>query len=62
MNPVPREPRPILVTDLFPPVLESLLALLSSLTDEEWNAPVAAAGWQLYLDLPKRPDAEVVLD
>lgn len=36
---------PILVADLFPPLLESLLALLSSLTDEEWDRPVFAPGW-----------------
>jgi uncharacterized protein (TIGR03083 family) len=33
------------VVELFPPVLDSLLALLSSLTDEEWSAPVVASRW-----------------
>ncbi len=40
-----KQPKPVLVAELFPPVLESLLTLLSSLTDEEWNAPVVAPGW-----------------
>jgi uncharacterized protein (TIGR03083 family) len=39
------QPKPILVAELFPPILESLLALLESLTTDEWNAPVVAPGW-----------------
>lgn len=42
---VGKQPQPIWVAELFPPILESLLTLLSSLTDEEWNAPVVAPGW-----------------
>ncbi len=42
---MPSRPSPILVADLFPSVLESLLALLSSLTADEWNTPVVAPGW-----------------
>lgn len=38
-------PAPILVQDLFPEVLEALLALLNGLSLSEWESPTAAAGW-----------------
>jgi uncharacterized protein (TIGR03083 family) len=47
----PQQAAPILVANLFPPVLESLLVLLSSLTDEEWSAPIVAQGWTVK-DVP----------
>ena len=40
-----KTPEPILVTDLFPPVLDSLLEVLSGLSAEDWNKPTACALW-----------------
>jgi uncharacterized protein (TIGR03083 family) len=40
-------PEPIDVVDLFPEVLDSLIALLSSLTEEEWQAPTICPGWSV---------------
>ena len=37
--------QPILVVDLFPPLLDGLLALLDSLSEEDWARPTACAGW-----------------
>lgn len=42
-----KTPEPILVTDLFPPILDSLLAVLSGLSDEDWNRPTACALWSV---------------
>jgi uncharacterized protein (TIGR03083 family) len=38
-------PAPILVTPLFPEILDELLTLLSSLTAEEWEQPTNNPGW-----------------
>ncbi len=38
-------PKPILVTHLFPGLLEGLLELLSSLSAEEWETPTACGSW-----------------
>jgi uncharacterized protein (TIGR03083 family) len=40
-------PHSILVTELFPPVLDGLLELLSSLSAEDWNRPTACARWSV---------------
>jgi uncharacterized protein (TIGR03083 family) len=40
-------PGPIHVTHLFPPTLDALMALLESLSREEWEAP-AAGGWSVH--------------
>ncbi len=40
-----RKPEPILVAHLFAPLHEELLALLRSLTPNEWNAPTVAGAW-----------------
>ena len=38
-------PQPILVTDLFPETLESLLDLLSQLSNEDWNRSTVCSKW-----------------
>src|SRR5688572_25060019 len=38
-------PKPIIVDDLFPPVLQALLDLLSGLSSEDWNLPTCCPGW-----------------
>ena len=38
---------PILVSHLFPELLEGLLALLASLATEEWERPTMCAGWSV---------------
>ncbi len=38
---------PVLVLDLFPDERETLLSLLSGLTDEEWGRPTVCAGWSV---------------
>ena len=43
MNPL----QPIIVTDLFAPVLDSLLELLSGLSPDDWNEPTACARWSV---------------
>ncbi|HYK04609.1 MAG TPA: maleylpyruvate isomerase N-terminal domain-containing protein [Thermoanaerobaculia bacterium] len=40
-----RKPEPILVAHLFAPLHDELLALLRSLTPDEWNAPTVAGSW-----------------
>jgi len=40
-------PQPILVTDLFPETLESLINLLSQLSDEDWNRPTVCRKWSV---------------
>jgi uncharacterized protein (TIGR03083 family) len=40
-------PEPILVADLFPEVLDSLLKLLSGLSAEDWQKPTACPGWSV---------------
>lgn len=42
-----RKPGPIIVTQLFPDTLDALLALLTSLSAEDWNRPTAAARWSV---------------
>lgn len=42
-----KRPEPIIVTHLFPPVLDSLLELLSSLSPDDWNKPTACARWSV---------------
>lgn len=41
------KPAPILVTHLFPELLDALLALLASLSGEQWQRPTACAGWSV---------------
>ena len=40
-----RKPEPILVAHLFAPLHDELLALLRSLTPDEWDAPTVAGAW-----------------
>jgi len=40
-------PEPIIVADLFPEVLDSLVKLLSGLTAEEWQKPTGCTGWSV---------------
>jgi uncharacterized protein (TIGR03083 family) len=40
-----RPPPPVLVVDLFPELLEALLALLEGLPAEDWESPTACSGW-----------------
>lgn len=40
-----KPPKPIIVDDLFPPVLEALLDLLSGLSTEDWNRLTCCRGW-----------------
>lgn len=40
-----RKPEPILVADLFAPLHDELLALLRSLSADEWSAPTVAGAW-----------------
>lgn len=42
-----KPPEPIIVADLFPPVLDSLLELLSGLSNDDWNKPTACARWSV---------------
>jgi uncharacterized protein (TIGR03083 family) len=42
-----KQPRPILVSHLFPEILEGLIGLLSGLTAEEWERPTVCAGWSV---------------
>lgn len=42
-----KPPEPIIVADLFPRVLDSLLELLSSLSADDWNKPTACPGWSV---------------
>ena len=43
-----RSPRPVLVADLFEPLLASLLDLLGSLSPEEWTTPNACGAWSVH--------------
>lgn len=42
-----KQPPPVLVSDLFAPLLDALLGLLSGLSAREWNAPTACASWSV---------------
>jgi uncharacterized protein (TIGR03083 family) len=39
--------QPIIVAHLFPEMLDSLLGVLSSLSEEEWSRPTVCPGWQV---------------
>jgi uncharacterized protein (TIGR03083 family) len=41
------EPKPVIVVDLFPEILDHLLGLLSSLREEQWNLPTVCTGWSV---------------
>jgi uncharacterized protein (TIGR03083 family) len=41
------EPQPIVVTGLFPDLLEHLLVLLSGLSAQDWAQPTVCAGWSV---------------
>jgi uncharacterized protein (TIGR03083 family) len=40
-------PKPILVADIFPELLDHLLALLAGLSQAEWQQPTVCAGWNV---------------
>ena len=40
-----KEPQPILVTHLFPEILDALIRLLKGLKPEDWSKPTVCAGW-----------------
>lgn len=40
-------PSDVRVVELFPPLLQELLALLDSLTHDDWGRPTACAGWSV---------------
>lgn len=40
-------PRPIIVVDLFPEILDELIGLLTGLSAEEWSKPTACPGWSV---------------
>ena len=42
-----QSPKPILVVDLFPEILDQLLKLLIGLESEEWNRPTVCHGWSV---------------
>ena len=42
-----KQPQPIIVTHLFPEILDELLNLLTSLSAEEWDKPTACSGWSV---------------
>lgn len=42
-----RHPDPILVIDLFPEVLDGLLAVLEQLSPQQWASSTACAGWSV---------------
>lgn len=42
-----KTPDPILVAGLFPEVLDSLIELLSGLSDEDWNKPTSCSQWSV---------------
>lgn len=41
------QPRPIIVIDLFPEILDELLDLLSGLSAEQWDRPTSCALWSV---------------
>jgi len=41
------QPQPIIVVDLFPEILEALVALLSDLAAEDWARPTACSSWSV---------------
>lgn len=42
-----KTPQPILVAELFPEVLDSLIELLSGLSDEDWRKPTSCSRWSV---------------
>jgi len=42
-----RPPEPIIVTELFPEVLDSLLELLSGLSPQQWQQPTVCTQWSV---------------
>jgi uncharacterized protein (TIGR03083 family) len=40
-------PEPIIVVDLFPETLDSLVGLLASLSAEDWSVPTVCPGWSV---------------
>ena len=42
-----RKPEPVIVSHLFPDTLDALLALLTSLSADDWNKPTVAARWSV---------------
>jgi len=42
-----KQPQPIIVSHLFPEILDRLLELLSSLSTEDWERPTACEGWSV---------------
>ena len=42
-----KQPQPIIVVDLFPEILEKLLALLSDLSADDWARPTACSHWSV---------------
>jgi uncharacterized protein (TIGR03083 family) len=42
-----KPPEPIIVADLFPEVLDSLLDLLSGLSPEDWDKPTVCSRWSV---------------
>jgi len=43
----PTQLEPIVVTDLFPEILDALIELLFGLSAEEWQKPTACVGWSV---------------
>lgn len=41
-------PEPVLVADLFPGLLDELLAILRTLDEDQWRRPTACAGWSVH--------------
>jgi uncharacterized protein (TIGR03083 family) len=41
------EPEPVLTVDLFPKERQQLLALLETLSEEEWSKPTVCKGWSV---------------
>ena len=42
-----RSPQPIIVSHLFPEVLNSLIELLSGLSDDDWDKPTVCTRWSV---------------
>jgi uncharacterized protein (TIGR03083 family) len=42
-----QSPDPVLVADLFPELLDTLIELLASLSAAEWGKPTACSGWSV---------------
>jgi uncharacterized protein (TIGR03083 family) len=40
-------PRPVIVLDLFPEILDALLGLLASLSADDWQQPTVCPGWSV---------------